>query len=188
LRKNLLGSLLRPGDAAYGAARIVFNGMFDPRPALIARCHRVADVIDAVRFAARHGLLTAIRGGGHSIAGHSTCDGGLVIDLSRMRGVSVDRGARTVRVAGGATWADVDRETQAFGLATPGGVVSHTGVAGLTLGGGIGWLRNKHGLSCDNLVAAEVVTADGDVLTASDDEHADLFWGASREAAAISAS
>jgi len=176
LRLSMRGPLLRAGDPGYDEARVVFNGMFNRRPALIARSRGAADVMDAVQFASRRQLLTAVRGGGHSIAGNSVCDAGLVIDLSQMSGVVVDRRRRVARVEGGATWADVDRETQAFGLATPGGVVSHTGVAGLTLGGGIGWLRNKYGLSCDNLVAVEVVTADGAALTASADENADLFW------------
>jgi FAD/FMN-containing dehydrogenase len=176
LRTQMRGPLLRPGDAGYDAARVIFNGMFDRRPALIARCRGVADVMDAVAFARRHRLLTAVRGGGHNVAGNSMCDDGLVIDLSPMRSVQVDRERRVARVEGGATWADVDRETQAFGLATPGGVVSHTGVAGLTLGGGFGWLKNRYGLSCDNLIAAEVVTADGRLVTASDSENPDLFW------------
>ncbi len=176
LRMRMRGPLLRVGDPGYDEARVVFNGMFDRRPALILRCRGAADVMDAVQFAHRHNLLTAVRGGGHSVAGNSICDEGLVIDLSQMSGVVVDRAARVARVLGGATWADVDRETQVFGLATPGGIVSHTGVAGLTLGGGIGWLRNKYGLSCDNLVSADVVTADGEVLTASANENADLFW------------
>jgi FAD/FMN-containing dehydrogenase len=177
LRVSMLGRLLEPGEPDYEKARVVFNGMFDRRPALIARCRGVADVIDAVRFARRHDLLTAVRAGGHSVAGNSTCDDGLVIDVSQMSSVTVDRNRRIARVQGGATWGNVDRETQAFGLATPGGIVSHTGVAGLTLNGGIGWLRNKYGLTCDNLVSAEVVTAKGDVLTASANENADLFWG-----------
>lgn len=176
LRADARGPWLSPSDPGYDAARVVFNGMFDRRPALIARCHGVGDVLDAVRFAARHGLLTAVRGGGHNIAGKSTCEQGLMIDLSPMKSVAVDRERRLARVEAGATWAGVDRETQAFGLATPGGVVSHTGVAGLTLGGGMGWLKNKYGLSCDNLVSAEVVTAGGKVLTASEDENPDLFW------------
>lgn len=176
LRKRMRGPLLRPNDPGYDQARVVFNGMFCRRPALIARCRGVADVIDAVQFAKRHSLLTAVRAGGHSVAGASTCDEGLVIDLSQMNSVSVDRKRRVARVQGGATWAGVDRETQAFGLATPGGIVSHTGVAGLTLNGGIGWLRNKYGLSCDSLVSAEVVTADGAVLTANPSENGDLFW------------
>src|SRR5262245_50601189 len=176
LRTMMRGSLLRAGQPGYDEARVIFNGMFDRRPALIARCRGVADVIDVVRFASRRRLLTAVRGGGHSVAGASMCDDGFVIDLSQMNSVAVDHKRRVARVQGGATWADVDRETQAFGLATPGGIVSHTGVAGLTLSGGIGWLRNKYGLSCDNLVSAEVVTADGSVLTANDTENSDLFW------------
>lgn len=176
LRMMMRGSLLRAGQPGYDEARVIFNGMFDRRPALIARCRGAADVMDVVRFASRRHLLTAVRGGGHSVAGASMCDDGLVIDLSQMSGVDVDHKRRVARVQGGATWADVDRETQAFGLATPGGIVSHTGVAGLTLGGGIGWLRNKYGLSCDNLVSAEVVTADGEVLTANAGENADLLW------------
>src|SRR5262245_53615777 len=166
LRTMMRGLLLSAGQPGYDEARVIFNGMFDRRPALIGRCRRAADVIDVVRFARSRNLLTAVRGGGHSVAGASMCDDGLVIDLSLMNSVVVDHKRRVARVQGGATWADVDRETQAFGLATPGGIVSHTGVAGLTLGGGIGWLRNKYGLSCDNLVSADVVTADGAVLTA----------------------
>jgi FAD/FMN-containing dehydrogenase len=175
-RQSMRGRLLVPGDPDYDSARVVFNGMFDRRPALIARCRGVADVIDAVRLARRHQLLTAVRGGGHSVAGNSTCDNGLVIDLSQMSSVTVDRKPRIVRAQGGATWGDVDRETQAFGLAAPGGIVSHTGVAGLTLNGGVGWLRNRYGLACDGLVSAEVVTSDGELVTASADENADLLW------------
>jgi FAD/FMN-containing dehydrogenase len=177
LRVSMRGRLLLPGEPDYDKARVIFNGMFDRHPALIARCRGVADVIDAVRFARRHHLLTAVRAGGHSVAGNSTCDDGLVIDVSLMSSVTVDRSRRIARVQGGATWGDVDRETQAFDLATPGGIVSHTGVAGLTLNGGIGWLRNHYGLTCDNLMSAEVVTANGDVLTASAHENADLLWG-----------
>ena len=177
LRLSMRGPLLKPGQPDYDKARVIFNGMFDRRPALIARCRGVADVIDAVRLARRHHLLTAVRAGGHSVAGNSTCDGGLVIDVSQMNSVTVDRNRRIAGVQSGATWGDVDRETQAFGLATPGGIVSHTGVAGLTLNGGIGWLRNKYGLSCDNLVSAEVVTADGDLHTTNAGENPDLFWG-----------
>jgi FAD/FMN-containing dehydrogenase len=176
LQAMIHGPLLRPGESGYDEARVIFNGMFDRHPGLIARCHGTADVMDAVAFARRHDLLISVRGGGHNVAGNAVCDGGLMIDLSPMKGVRVDRTARTVRVQGGATWADVDRETQAFGLATPGGIVSHTGVAGLTLNGGIGWLRNKYGLSCDNLVSADVVTAHGDLLTASATENPDLLW------------
>ena len=176
LAARMRGPLLRPGDAAYDPARRVFNGLFDRRPALIARCAGTRDVVEAVGLARRHRLLTAIRGGGHSVAGHSTCDAGLVVDVSAMNAVHVDEARRVVRVGGGALWGDVDRATQPFGLATPGGIVSHTGVAGLTLGGGIGWLRNAFGLSCDNLVSAEIVTAEGDVLTVSAQDHPDLFW------------
>ncbi|ELZ23840.1 FAD linked oxidase [Haloterrigena salina JCM 13891] len=171
------GDLIRVDDADYDDARSVWNGMIDKRPSLIARCRGVGDVISAVTFARDHDLLVAVRGGGHNVAGTAVCDDGLVIDLSEMRGVWVDPDTRTARVQAGATWADVDHETQAFGLATPGGAVSETGVAGLTLGGGIGHLRCKHGLTCDNLVSANLVTADGEYLTASEDENPDLFWG-----------
>jgi FAD/FMN-containing dehydrogenase len=171
------GGLIRPGDPTYDEARKVWNGMIDRRPALVARCHGVADVVACVRFAARHDLLLAVRGGGHNVAGFGTCDGGLVIDLSAMRGVRVDPVRRTVRAEGGATWADLDRETQLFGLAAPGGIVSATGIAGLTLGGGQGWLRRTHGMTSDNLISADVVTADGQLLVASESENPDLFWG-----------
>jgi FAD/FMN-containing dehydrogenase len=173
---GMRGSLLRAGDPGYEQACVVFNGMFARRPALIARCRGAADVIEIIRLASRYGVLTAVRGGGHSIAGHSMCDGGLVVDVSEMNDVRVDRERRTVRAGGGATWGDVDRETQVFGLATPGGIVSHTGIAGLTLGGGIGWLRNKYGLSCDNLVAADLVTASGELVIANANENQDLLW------------
>lgn len=176
LSANLRGPLLRPGDDAFDEARTIFNGMFDRRPGAIIRASGTADVVDAVRFANKHNLLMAIRAGGHSIPGNSSCEGGLLLDLSPMRGVYVDRTANTAHVQGGATWADVDRETQLYGLAAPGGVVSNTGVAGLTLNGGLGYLRGKYGFSCDNLVSAEVVTATGDVLIASDSENEDLFW------------
>lgn len=171
------GVLLGPADAGYEEARVVQNAMADCRPGLIARCTGTADVVDAVRLAREHGLLTAVRSGGHSVAGHCTCDDGLMIDLSPMRGVWVDPDARAVHVQGGATWGDVDRETQAFGLAVPGGIVSTTGVAGLTLGGGIGWLHRKHGLACDNLRSVELVTPDGEIVRASDSENEELFWG-----------
>jgi FAD/FMN-containing dehydrogenase len=176
LRAQLDGTLLDPADVGYDSARRVFNRLFDRRPALIARCRNAGDVAHCIRFAREHGLLLSVRGGGHSIAGYSVCDGGLVIDLSPMRSVEVDAISHRARVGGGALWADVDRETQRYGLATPGGVVSHTGVAGLTLGGGIGWLRNAYGLSCDNLRSADVVTADGRRMTASRSENEDLFW------------
>ncbi len=174
---GLHGDLIRPDDADYDDARAVWNGMIDKHPALIARCRGVGDVITAVDFAREHDLLVAVRGGGHNVAGTAVCDDGLVIDLSEMQGVWVDPDAQTAWVQAGATWADVDHETQVFGLATPGGVVSDTGVAGLTLGGGIGHLRCKYGLSCDNLASVDVVTADGEFLTASEDENAELFWG-----------
>jgi FAD/FMN-containing dehydrogenase len=173
----LRGSLLLPADDKYDEARKVWNGMIDRRPALIARCAGVADVIAAVRFARAHGIMLSVRGGGHNITGNAVCEGGLMIDLSRMKSVRVNLGNRTARAEAGLTWGEFNRETQAFGLATTGGVVSTTGIAGLTLGGGLGWLMGKHGLSCDNLLSADIVTADGRLLTASADQHADLFWG-----------
>ncbi|HEX5042757.1 MAG TPA: FAD-binding oxidoreductase [Candidatus Polarisedimenticolaceae bacterium] len=170
------GRLIRAGDADYDIARAVWNGAIDRRPRLVARCIGVADVVAAVRFARDHDLEIAIRGGGHNVAGTAVCDDGIVLDLSAMRAVRVDPAGRKVWVQGGALWSDVDQETQAYGLATTGGIVSHTGVAGLTLGGGIGWLMRKHGLTIDNLLAADIVTADGERLRASEDEHPDLFW------------
>ncbi len=170
------GEVFLPGDPGFDEARMVWNAMIDRRPALIARCRDVDDVIAAVSLAAARGLPMAIRGGGHNVAGHAVCDDGMMIDLSLMRGVTVDAGARVAVVEGGALWSDVDRASQAHGLATPGGVVSQTGVAGLTLSGGIGWLRARYGLSVDNLIAADVVTADGTLVRASDDENPDLLW------------
>jgi FAD/FMN-containing dehydrogenase len=170
------GDVLLPADAGYDAARSVWNGAIDRHPALIARCTSAADVAQAIGFARARGLEVSVRGGGHNYAGFAVCDGGLMIDLSRMNQVTVDPVARRAVCGGGATWADVDAATQAHGLATVGGFVSHTGIGGLTLGGGIGWLSRKAGLSADNLVAAEVVTADGQVLRASAEENADLFW------------
>src|SRR5215468_10554152 len=161
--------------------------MFDRRPALIARCAGAADVISAVNFARDNKLQLAVRGGGHSFPGHSTCDGGIVIDLSPMKAIRVDPTARTARAEPGVKWLEFDRETQAFGLATTGGTASDTGIAGLTLGGGLGWLSNKYGLTVDNLLSADVVTADGRLLRASAKENPDLFWGL-RGAAAILAS
>src|SRR5688500_3211128 len=170
------GRLITADDADYDTARAVWNGAIDRRPRLIARCSGTADVVAAVRFARDHDLEIAIRGGGHNVAGTAVCDDGMVIDLSAMRAVRVDRAGRRAWVQGGALWGDVDHEPQAHGLATTGGIVSHTGVAGLTLGGGIGWLMRKHGLTVDNLLAVEVVAADGKLLRASEDEHPDLFW------------
>jgi FAD/FMN-containing dehydrogenase len=170
------GLLLRPGDAGYDEARQVHNGMIDKRPALIARCGGVADVVDAVNLARALGLEVAVRGGGHNVAGRATVEGGVMIDLAEMKGIYVDLDRRTVRAQGGATWADLNRETQLHGLAVTGGVVSTTGIAGLTLGGGIGWLMGKYGLALDNLLSVELVTAEGQVLRASVEEHSDLFW------------
>ena len=170
------GQLITADHDDYDTARAVWNGAVDRRPRLIARCCGTADVVAAVRFARDHGLAIAVRGGGHNVAGTAVCDDGIVIDLSAMRAVLVDPAGRTVLVQGGALWGDVDHETQAHGLATTGGIVGHTGVAGLTLGGGIGFLMRKHGLTVDNLLAAEVVTAEGSIVRASVGEHPDLFW------------
>ena len=170
------GRLISAGDADYDSARAVWNGAIDRRPRLIARCIGSADVVAAVRFARDHDLEIAIRGGGHNVAGTAVCDDGIVIDLSAMRAVRVDPANRRAWVQGGALWGDVDHETQAHGLATTGGIVSHTGVAGLTLGGGVGWLMRKHGLTVDNLLAADVVTANSTLLPASEQEHPGLFW------------
>ena len=173
---TLRGPALRPDTKAYEEARVVFNAMHDQRPGLIVKCSGTADVVAALRFVADKKLLVATRAGGHSVASNSSCQGGVVIDLSEMTGVHVDPVGRTVRVQAGATWGDVDRETQLHGLGVPGGAVSTTGVAGLTLGGGIGWLRRKYGLSCDSLLSVEIVTANGEVRTASPRQHPDLFW------------
>ncbi|MGA0609320.1 FAD-binding oxidoreductase [Caldimonas sp. KR1-144] len=170
------GRQICAGDADYDAARAVWNGAIDRRPRLIARCIGAADVVAAVCYARDHDLEIAIRGGGHNVAGTAVCDDGIVIDLSAMRAVQVDPVRRRAWVQGGALWGDVDHETQAHGLATTGGIVSHTGVAGLTLGGGVGWLMRKHGLTVDNLLAVDLVTAEGQRLRASEDEHTDLFW------------
>ena len=171
------GQRFRPGDAGYDEARAVYNAMIDKRPALIARCTGVADVIDAVNLAREKRLPLAVRCGGHSVAGMGVCDDGVLIDLSGMKGVHVDTGARVARANAGALWGEFDRETQLFGLATPGGRMTTTGVGGFTLGGGYAWISTKHGLACDNLVSAQVVTADGRVVSASEDENADLLWG-----------
>jgi FAD/FMN-containing dehydrogenase len=176
LRMTIRGDVLTEGDPGYATMRPAYNAMHPGRPGVVVRATGVADVVDAVNFAREHGLLVAVRGGGHSVAGLSSVDGGLLIDLELMNGVDVDPEARLARVQGGALWGDVDRDTQAFGLVAPGGVVSDTGVAGLTLGGGEGWVRRKYGLSCDNVVAAQVVCADGQVRTASADINPDLYW------------
>jgi FAD/FMN-containing dehydrogenase len=177
LRASLGGSVLRPGDAGYDEARTIFNAMIDRHPALIARCTTTGDVVKAVTFGREHGLIVSVRGGGHNVAGNAVCEGGLMIDLTPMKGIRVDAAAQTVRAQAGLTWREFDRETQAFGLATTGGAISSTGIAGLTLGGGFGWLGRSYGMACDNLISADVVLADGSVVTASADEHADLFWG-----------
>ena len=176
-KKQLRGELILPGDSSYDAARKVWNGMIDRHPGMIVRCAGVADVIQAVKFARKHRLLLAVRGGGHNVAGNATCEGGIVIDLSRMKSIRVDPAGRTAVAEAGATWGEFDHETQAFGLATNGGLVSTTGVAGFTLGGGIGWLTRKYGASCDNLISADVVMADGEFLIVSARQNSDLFWG-----------
>jgi FAD/FMN-containing dehydrogenase len=177
LRRSLAGDVLGPGDDGYEAARVIFNASIDRRPAVIARCLGRDDVAAAFDFARRHELEVAVRGGGHNPAGHCAVEGGLVIDLSRMRAVEVDPDARTARSQGGATWLDFDTATQAHGLVTPGGVVGSTGVAGLTFGGGIGHLTAQHGLTCDNLVGAEIVTPDGSVVRAGPRGDEELLWG-----------
>lgn len=175
-KSGLRGELLTTEAADYDAARAVWNAMIDKRPALIVRCRGAADVIRAVNFAREHGLLLSVRGGGHSVAGTALCDGGMMIDLSLMRGICVDPVGRTARAEPGLTWKELDHETLAFGLATTGGTVSSTGIAGLTLGGGVGWQMARHGLTCDNLLSADIVTADGRLLTAGPSQHEDLFW------------
>jgi FAD/FMN-containing dehydrogenase len=176
-RSAVRGAVLRPGDERYDEARRVWNGMIDRSPALIVRCECGDDVVAAVGLARSTGLELAVRGGGHNAAGLAVCEGGIVIDLSPMRAVSVNAERRTARAEGGATWGDFDRATQAHGLATPGGAISTTGIAGLTLGGGMGWLTRSYGLASDNLIRVEVVTADGRRVTASETENPDLFWG-----------
>ena len=175
-RNSLHGESLLPEDDGYDGARRLWNGMVDKRPAMIAACSGTADVINSVNFARENNLLISVRGGGHNFPGNSVCNDGLMIDLSRMTGVRVDPAARTARAQGGTKWGAFDHETQAFGLAAPGGTDVDTGIAGLTLGGGIGWLSGSLGLSCDNLVSADVVTADGRSLTTSEDENPDLLW------------
>lgn len=177
LARGLRGPLLRRSDDGYDAARKVWNGMVDKRPALIARCAGAADVVECVRFAREHDVRVSVRGGGHNYAGKSVCEHGLMIDLSSMKGIRVDPERRTAHAQAGMRLGEFDRETQAFGLATTLGVNTDTGIAGLTLGGGYGWLAGKHGLACDNVLSVDIVTADGRLLTASATEHDDLFWG-----------
>src|SRR6266540_4480570 len=177
LAASFRGPLVRPSDPTYDWDRNIWNGSIDRHPALIARCAGVADVMAAVRFARRTGLRVAVRGGGHSFPGQSTCDGGIVIDLSPMRGIRVDPEARVARAQAGVLLGELDHETQAFGLAVPAGIVTHTGLAGLTLGGGIGWLMRKHGLTIDQLLAVDMVTAEGEFVRASERENPDLLWG-----------
>lgn len=176
LRSSLRGDLLEPAHPAYDETRMVWNGMINRRPALIARCRNAADVAAAVNFARDHGLVIAIRSGGHNVAGYAVCEGGMMIDMSLMNGVRLSPALDRAFVEGGAQWRDVDMATAPFNRATPGGLISATGVAGLTLSGGIGWLRGRHGLACDNLVAADVVTADGRLVRASRTENPDLLW------------
>ena len=176
LDTTLRGPLVQPTDRNYAEVCQVWNGMIDKHPALIARCLGTADVVAALQFARKHDLRVAVRGAGHNVAGNALCDDGLVIDLSLMKGIHVDPKDRSARVQPGANWGDLDRETQRVGLATPGGQVSTTGISGFTLAGGMGFLRRKWGLACDNLKSVEVVTAAGEVLTASESDHPDLFW------------
>jgi FAD/FMN-containing dehydrogenase len=183
LQDGFRGELLSPQDPGYEDARRVWNGSIDRFPALIARCAGVADLIAAVMFAKDNGLLVAVRGGGHSYPGLSVCDGGLVIDLSLMKGIRVDPEARTVRAQAGVLLGELDRETQAFGLAVPSGIVTHTGLSGLTLGGGINWLMRKYGLAIDQLLSVDLITAEGEFVKASASENPDLFWGLRGEAA-----
>jgi len=176
-RSGFNGRVYEPADVGYDEARRIWNASVSKRPKVIARCSGVADVIAAVNFGRATNLLTAVRGGGHNVGGRALCDNGLVIDLSAMKSVFVDDATQRVRVQGGATLGDMDRETHVFGLAVPCGIVPKTGIGGLTLGGGVGWLIRKYGMSIDNLLSAQVVTADGKVLTASASENDDLFWG-----------
>jgi len=177
LEESLRGELIRPSDPRYDEARAVWNGAIDKHPAALVKCAGVADVRQAIEFARSQDLVVAVRGGKHSLPGFSTCDGGIVIDLGGMKGVRVDPVARTAQAEAGLTWSEFDHETQAFGLATTGGLISTTGIAGFTLGGGIGWLMRAHGLTCDNLLSADIVTADGELVHASADQNQELFWG-----------
>src|SRR5215472_7946199 len=176
-RDALRGAVLTADDAGYDDARKIWNGMIDRRPALIACCRGAADVVRSVNFVRDHGLLVAVRGGGHNVAGNAVCDGGLMIDLAGMNSIRVDPVRRTARAEPGVTWGEFDRETQALGLATPGGQISTTGIAGVTLGGGWGHLARRYGLVSDNLISADLVTAGGALLTVSADQNSDLFWG-----------
>src|SRR5438093_7296520 len=177
ISETLGGQVIAPDEQDYDEARAVWNGLVDRRPAAVCRCTSPHDVVEAVALARRHGLAVGIRGGGHDVAGNGVCDGGLLVDLSPMQAVDVDAEARTARAKGGATWGEFDAATAAFGLATTGAQVSKVGVGGVTLGGGVGWLERLHGLSCDNLLAVELVTSDGRVVRASEGEHPELFWG-----------
>jgi hypothetical protein len=177
LRAGFRGALLRPGEEGYDEGRRIWNGAVDRRPALIARCAGADDVAKAVRFARDHDLLVSVRGGGHAVAGHAVCAGGVMIDLSLMRAIRVDPGSATARAAGGALWADLDRATAPFGLATTGGIISHTGIGGLTLGGGLGHLMRKHGLTVDNLLSVDLVTSDGEPMHVDAESDPELFWG-----------
>jgi FAD/FMN-containing dehydrogenase len=177
LARHFRGDLIGRNHARYDGARRIWNGAIDRHPLLVARCSGVADVAAALRFARERGLVVAVRGGGHNVAGTAVCDDGIVIDLSPMKGMWINPGARVARAQPGLLWGEFDHETQQFGLATPGGIVTHTGIAGLTLGGGLGWLMRRYGLTCDNLLSADMVTADGELVRASADENVDLFWG-----------
>jgi hypothetical protein len=177
LRRSIRGEVIEPGDAGYDVARAVWNAMIDRRPALIVRCSGVADVLAAVQHARREDVPVAVRGGGHNVAGNAVCDGGLVIDLSPMKGIRVDPVRGRARADPGVTWGEFDHETQAFGLATPGGLISTTGIGGFTLGGGMGWLSRRWGMASDNLLSADVITADAQRIATSPDENAELFWG-----------
>ena len=177
LRAHFSGELILPGDGGYDACRVVFNGMHDKRPALIARCRTAADVAAAVSFARQQRLEIAVRSGGHSVAGLSTCEGGILVDLAGLKQITIDPEARTARAGGGVLWGEFDAATQAHGLHTPGGRVTTTGVGGFTTGGGYGWTSSKYGLTCDNLLSAQVVLADGRIVTANECDYPDLFWG-----------
>ena len=181
--ESLNGAFLLPGDKGYDRGRRVWNGMIDKHPAMIAYCEDVDDVLKSVNFARTRSLITAVRSGGHNVAGNSVCDGGIVIDLSRMKRIEVNASSRIARAQAGLTWGEFDRATQNHGLATTGGIVSQTGIAGLTLGGGIGWLMRKFGVTCDNLLSVKMIAADGRLMTASADENQDLFWGVRGEEA-----